>query len=214
MPGLDPAIVLVPLAWRGPHGGPDPGMTKKSGARNPARPAFSGGLELRAGSSQVAPAMQDQPLPEIPPGYDPLSQEVPSGMQELVGYRITVWRQDYAEMELDIEPKHRNRSGRVHGGIFATMIDTVAGHAGCYCPYPGRVRKAVTLTLTTNYLGQSDGAKLIATARRTGGGSTIFYTEAEVRDEHGTLLATGVGTFRYRTGSRTPEGQPFEPPGD
>ena len=154
--------------------------------------------------------MQNETLPEIPPDYDPLSQERYSGMQDLIGYRITVWRQDYAELELDIEPKHRNRSGRVHGGIFATIIDTVAGHAGCFCPYPGRVRKAVTLSLTTNYLAQSDGARLIATARRTGGGRAIFYTDAEVRDEEGTLLATGTATFRYRSGSRTPEGEPLD----
>jgi len=65
------------------------------------------------------------------------------GLQTLLGYRVTVWREDYAEMELEITDKLRNRSGRIHGGIFATMIDTVAGHAGCYCPYPGRVRRAV-----------------------------------------------------------------------
>ena len=113
-------------------------------------------------------------------------------------------------MELEISEKLRNRSGRIHGGIFATLIDTIAGHSGCYCPYPGRIRRAVTLSLTTNYLGQPEGSMLIATARKRGGGSTIFYSDAEVRDERGTLLATGVGTFRYRTGSRTPEGQPIE----
>lgn len=155
--------------------------------------------------------MQDRPPPEIPPGYDPLSQERPSGFQQLLGYRITVWRPDYAEMELAVSAKLRNRSGRIHGGVFATMIDAIAGHAGCFCPYPGRVRKAVTLSLTTNYVGQPKGSTLIATARKRGGGNAVFFADAEVRDELGTLLATGVGTFRYRSGSRTPEGQPIDP---
>ncbi len=158
--------------------------------------------------------MQDRPIHHIPPDYDPLSQETPSGFQLLLGYRITVWRQDFAELELDISDKLRNRSGRIHGGIFATLIDTIAGHSGCYCPYPGRIRRAVTLSLTTNYLGQPEGRMLIATAKKRGGGSTVFYSDAEVRDERGSLLATGTGTFRYRTGSRTPEGQPIEPSDD
>lgn len=144
--------------------------------------------------------------------YDPIAQERPSGMQQAVGYRLVEWRANHALVELDIDDQHLNRSGRVHGGIFATLIDTAAGFCGCYCPVPGRMRRAMTLSLTTNYLGQPEGRTLRALAKRTGGGSSVFFAECEVRDEHGTLLATGVGTFRYRNASRTPDGEPFTPP--
>jgi acyl-coenzyme A thioesterase PaaI-like protein len=59
---------------------------------------------------------------------------------------------------------------------------------------------ALTLSLTVNYLGRSDGQRMIAEARRTGGGRRTFFAEGEVRDEDGVLLATGSGVFRYRDG--------------
>ncbi len=148
--------------------------------------------------------------PEAGTAHDPLDQERVSGAQASIAYRITAWREGYAQAQLEVEDKHLNRSRRVHGGIFALLIDAVTGYCGCYCPYPGRIRRAVTLSLTVNYLGQPRGRKLIASARKTGGGRSVFFSEAELRDEHGTLLATGVGTFRYRSGSRDPMGEPVE----
>ncbi len=38
-----------------------------------------------------------------------------------------------------------------------------------------------------------------ATATRSGGGRTIFFSSCEVRDAEGQLVATGSGTFKYRS---------------
>jgi uncharacterized protein (TIGR00369 family) len=91
-----------------------------------------------------------------------------------------------------------NRQGLPHGGIHATLLDTTMGFAGCQTGDPDRRQMALTLSLTVNYLGQAQGTRLIAEARRTGGGKSTFFAEGTVRDESGAIVATGTGVFRYR----------------
>jgi len=43
------------------------------------------------------------------------SAEPPGGFAQLVGYRLAKWEQDYAEVILNLEPKHLNRSGAMAG---------------------------------------------------------------------------------------------------
>ncbi len=121
---------------------------------------------------------------------------------ETIGYRLTDWREDGAEISFEAEARHMNRSGLLHGGVLATVIDAACGFAGCYQAPPGQGRRALTLSLTTQYLGAvAAGARLTATAtaKRTGGGRTIFFSNCEVRDAEGRLVATGSGTFKYRS---------------
>jgi uncharacterized protein (TIGR00369 family) len=133
------------------------------------------------------------------------------GFAALVGYRLVDWQEDRAEIALDVEARHLNRSGIAHGGVAATLLDTVLGYAGCHCAVPGRVRRAVTLSLTVNYIGAVEaGTTLVAVGRRVGGGRRVFYAEGEVRGPDGALVATGSGVWRYRDGSGSPEGVPAE----
>ncbi len=139
----------------------------------------------------------------------PTDLETPNGFAKLVGYRLAVWRPDYAEVVLALEPKHLNRSGVPHGGVIATLIDSACGFAGCYCAVPGRLRKAVTLSMSSNFLGQAvAGDTLIAKAKRTGGGINIFFTRCDLVDGKGQIIATGEAAYKYRKGSEDPNGVP------
>ncbi|EAQ25704.1 PaaI family thioesterase [Roseovarius sp. 217] len=129
---------------------------------------------------------------------DPNLLEPPSALQTHLGYRLCAWSKDFARLELPLEPFLMNRQGLPHGGIHATMLDTAMGFAGCYTGDPERQQMALTLSLTVNYLGQATGPRLIAEARRTGGGKSTYFAEGTVRDETGALIATGTGVFRYR----------------
>src|SRR6056297_3091895 len=129
---------------------------------------------------------------------DPALLEAPSALQTHLGYRLTEWRTDFARVELPLTPVLMNRQGLPHGGMHATLLDTAMGFAGCYTGDPERAQMALTLSLTVNYLGQARGALLIAEARRTGGGKSTYFAEATVRDETGSVIATGTGVFRYR----------------
>ncbi|MAN99272.1 PaaI family thioesterase [uncultured Roseovarius sp.] len=129
---------------------------------------------------------------------DPNLLEPPSALQSHLGYRLIAWSKDFARLELPLEPFLMNRQGLPHGGIHATMLDTAMGFSGCYTGDPARQQMALTLSLTVNYLGQANGKKLIAEARRTGGGKSTYFAEGMVWDDNGTLIATGTGVFRLR----------------
>ncbi len=118
---------------------------------------------------------------------------------DLIGYRLTAWREGEAEIGLEVDACHMNRSGRLHGGVLATVIDAACGFAGCYEAPPGQGRRAMTLSLTAQYIGPVPaGTRLTASARRGGGGRRIFFSTCEVRDQDGRLVATGSASYRYR----------------
>ncbi|EWY39227.1 hypothetical protein N825_07820 [Skermanella stibiiresistens SB22] len=147
-------------------------------------------------------------LDQDEPFTDPLlSAEEPSGFQRTMRYQLAEWRPDEAVLTLDVLPRHLNRNGVVHGGVLATLIDTVGGFAGTYCTVPGNKRGAVTLSLTTTFMAQASGGTLRAVARRRGGGRKIFMVTCEIFAGD-TLVAMGEGTYRYRAGSENPEGVP------
>jgi uncharacterized protein (TIGR00369 family) len=126
-----------------------------------------------------------------------------SGYARLIGYRLARWEPDFAEVVLELGHEHHNRGQIAHGGVLAALVDTACGFAGCWAP-EGESRAAVTLSLTTQFLLPARSGRLIATGRRVGGGRSIFFATAEIRDCHGTLLARGEGVFRYRESSNRP----------
>lgn len=126
--------------------------------------------------------------------------EPPSGLQTHLGYRLVAWEVDFARVDMPLAPHLMNRQGLPHGGMHATLLDTAMGFAGCYTGDPEQRQMALTLSLTVNFIGKAQGARLIAEARRTGGGKSTYFAEATVRDDTGALIATGTGVFRYRRG--------------
>lgn len=124
--------------------------------------------------------------------------EAPYPLQEALGYSITRWSEGHARVELELAAIHANRHGIPHGGVYAMLIDTAAGFSGSWCP-PGEPRRfAMTLSLTVNFVGLPHGKRLIADGRKIGGGRNIFFSEIVLKDELGTLIATGSASLRYR----------------
>ena len=125
-------------------------------------------------------------------------QEVLVGFNAELGFRLVEWASDRAVMELDIAEKHLNRSGVLHGGVLATLIDAVCGYCGVWRPADEPPAKALTLTLTTNFMGQVREGTVRASALRKGGGRKIFFAAGEVTDAQGNVLAMGEGSYRIR----------------
>jgi uncharacterized protein (TIGR00369 family) len=121
-----------------------------------------------------------------------------SCFQDLLGYRLTQWRDGFARIEQDLLAHLGNRSGIPHGGVYATMLDTAMGYTGVWAPEGQPRVYALTLSLTVNFVAQPKGKRLICDANLTGGGRTTFFTEAKLYDDLGTLVATGSGAFRRR----------------
>lgn len=122
-----------------------------------------------------------------------------SGAHEMVGYDIDLNGGDgKARVTLEIKAKHCNRNGSLHGGIIAMMLDASAGFAASMGHADGGLVPVVTVSLTTNYIAAADlGEQVVTTGTVRGGGKSICYADAEVRNAQGKLIATGNGVFKY-----------------
>ena len=93
---------------------------------------------------------------------------------------------------------HLNPLGLVHGGLCSTILDVALAMSGSYKPVPEDLLPGLTLSLTTQYLASlmvADGYA-IATARRTGGGRSVFFAVGEVVASNGRVVATASGVFK------------------
>ncbi|KAA8610201.1 phenylacetic acid degradation protein [Salipiger aestuarii] len=126
----------------------------------------------------------------------------PSAFAQMLGYDLVDWREGFARYEMAISGKLGNREGIVHGGVHATLLDSAMGISGCWTGEADARAVALTLSLNVQYIGKPRGARLICDARMTGGGRSIFYAEATLSDDLGTLVAKGSGVFKRR---RTPD---------
>lgn len=104
-----------------------------------------------------------------------------------------------SRLELVVEDIHLRPGGVVHGGIFATLLDTVTGYAA----YVGGPEEAEVLTiqLNMNMTATAElGERLIATAKAVHVGKRTAVVNGEIRLPSGKLLVTGSGTFFYVEG--------------
>lgn len=124
--------------------------------------------------------------------------------QHALGFTIAMWEKDHARVELTLAAMHENRHGIPHGGLYAVLIDTAAGFAGTWRAPPEPAAMAMTLSLTVNFVGLPKGTQLIAEGRKVGGGRNIFFSEVTLKDDLGTLVATGSASLRYRAKGGNP----------
>jgi uncharacterized protein (TIGR00369 family) len=131
-----------------------------------------------------------------------------SGFFDHLGIKLVQWDMDYALLEVEIGPQHLNRAKVLHGGVLTTLIDLACGLSGCYCAVPCHIRQAVTLSLTTSFTGQASAGIVRVEGRKRAGGRKIYVATAEVTNATGEIIAIGEGSYRYRSGSEEPVGQP------
>lgn len=112
---------------------------------------------------------------------------------ELIGMRIADLDFDNACIELELDERHMQPFGVVHGGVLATLIDTATFWAG-FLRLPEDAG-LVNVDLKLNYLKSVTGGRLRAQGRCLRAGRQLSYTEAGVFDEGGELVAHGTSTL-------------------
>ena len=132
----------------------------------------------------------------------------PRSFRRLLGYETGAWREGYAEIRMAITADHMNRMGKVHGGVYATLLDAAMGHCVTWCPVPGNTRKSVTVSLTTSYLQGTDQGVLTAIGRLQSVNGRIATATGEVHGDQGVLCAVGQASFSYAPGSEHLTGVP------
>lgn len=106
---------------------------------------------------------------------------------KLVNFEIGASR-----VELEIEQKHLQPFGVVHGGVFASIIDAAA--FWCVFPELDPSQGMTTVDLKVNYLAPATSGKLFVAGKRIKMGKTIGLAEGTVFDSSERVLAHGIST--------------------
>ncbi len=117
----------------------------------------------------------------------------------LISMKICDIGNGYSILEIDIENKHLQPFGFIHGGVFSSIIDAAAFWA-VYCSIEDQNAGMTTIDLKLNYLAPATSGKLIVKGRQIKLGKTLGYAEAEVRNEQGKILSHGTSTLMVLAG--------------
>jgi uncharacterized protein (TIGR00369 family) len=98
----------------------------------------------------------------------------------------------HAIFEMEIDERHHNPMGTLHGGIYCDLADAAMGFAYAATLADGEM--FTTIELKINFLRAVRKATLTAEARVVKAGGTLGYVECEVKDEYGKLLAKAAST--------------------
>lgn len=111
----------------------------------------------------------------------------------LIGMRLVDIVKDAAVISIDMRDDLRQPSGVLHGGVTATLIDTAMAFAVRTRVELGE--PTATIDLTVHYLRPVTEGRITCTATLVRAGRRIFTVSAEVHNEEGKLIATGLSTY-------------------
>jgi uncharacterized protein (TIGR00369 family) len=112
---------------------------------------------------------------------------------KLMGMRLVDMRPNEAVIEIEMREDLKQPNGVLHGGVTATLIDTAMAFA--VRTYLTDTEPTATIDLTVHYLRPHVEGKAICTARVVRPGKRIYTVSAEVHNEAGKLIATGLSTY-------------------
>ncbi|KAB2328357.1 PaaI family thioesterase [Cytobacillus depressus] len=109
-----------------------------------------------------------------------------------VGFEIVHFEENNVVLKLNIKEYLLNANGSLHGGVHATMIDTILGMV---------IRsvtktKITTTSLTIHYLSSLSDGEIFAEAKILKQGYKNVFAEGEIKDLNGNIIAKGIGTFK------------------
>ena len=119
------------------------------------------------------------------------------GLNGGLGFDLVEWREGFARVVVNLDDRHQNRQGGIHGGVTAALIDAATGFCGIYDPDPAKRRGNVTVSLNVNYTGRPRGTRLTCTAELLRAGRRIYFASARVHDDTGNLIASAEAVYAY-----------------
>ena len=118
--------------------------------------------------------------------------ESPFPFQELVGYhleqgdgRCVAW--------VDIDERHMNPNGVVHGAVLFALVDTAMGGATSSVMQDGSW--CATIDVNIRYFAPCLSGRVVAEVTVRRAGRRIVHLDGVVRDEDGKEYASATGTY-------------------
>jgi uncharacterized protein (TIGR00369 family) len=130
------------------------------------------------------------PLEGFSPGV------IQSEIGKLIGRELILMENGLSEVAFDMAETWLNMQGILHGGAFATMLDTACGAAIRSMLDMEKYRGHATLELKTSYLQAGKPGKYIAKGRVLRMGRSVAYSEASLFDADGALVSKASATFK------------------
>lgn len=113
----------------------------------------------------------------------------------LLGFSFEEIRLDYARLRLRWRDELVQGGGVLHGGIIASVIDTVVVGA-LLSPMDQRPKRLATIDMHVQFLDAVVGEDVIAEARVRRRGKSIAFLEVDVRTAGGREVAHGELSYR------------------
>ena len=113
-------------------------------------------------------------------------------ISQFLGMTLTTIEPGHAVFEMQVDERHHNPMGTLHGGVFCDLADAAMGFA--YAATLAEGETFTTIELKINFLRAVRKATLTAEARVVKAGSTVGYVECEVKDQTGKLVAKAAST--------------------
>jgi uncharacterized protein (TIGR00369 family) len=124
----------------------------------------------------------------------------PAGWMETLGARITESAPGRVVLELEAGPQHRHGGGVVQGGVITQIADAAMGMSLATRQEDGLWN--TTIELKINFLRPVVSGRIRAVGRVVEMRHTLLFSEADVLDEQGRLVARASSTCLA-----VPEGQ-------
>lgn len=97
-------------------------------------------------------------------------------------------------LELELEKRHRNMMGTVHGGVLCTMLDAAMARA-YFTTLPEEKVGGATLEMKVNFLRPAEAGKLTAYGILVNSTQRTAFVEGLVKNQDGKLIAKASGTM-------------------
>jgi uncharacterized protein (TIGR00369 family) len=142
--------------------------------------------------------MSSQPMRERGFRERARANDVP--IMRLIGFEAQEIGDGRAVVTLSAGPQHANPMGTLHGGVLCDIADAAMGMAFASTLAPDET--FTTIELKINFFRPVWEARLRAEGKVVRRGSTVGYTECEITDETGRLVAKAASTCMALRGER------------
>ncbi|MBL8793036.1 MAG: PaaI family thioesterase [Planctomycetia bacterium] len=119
-------------------------------------------------------------------------EEPPPPIGRLLGFMLTAIEPGRAVCVLPVDERHHNPLGTLHGGVYCDLADAAMGLA--YAATLADGENFTTIELKINYLRAVRKTVLTATAQIVKAGGTLGYSECDLHDGEGRLVARASST--------------------